>query len=139
MAGFDAGNTFLLRAPNQTKWHLNVVVCGPDGNPPKILTVQFNSWTPYGDQTLVLHIGDHPFIKHDTCVSYDLSYLLDVSNLDKLEKINQIRNEADRDFRRCENVSDDLLQILREGMSQSDLIPNEILQEFKIRTGISRR
>ena len=61
----------LLPSPNQNiDNHLWVVVTDPEGDPPSVVIVNLTSFRPGVDETVILHQGDHPFVRHKTVVNY---------------------------------------------------------------------
>ena len=61
-----AGETFLLPGLDDHLW----MVLSDPAREPNLVVVFFLSWQPQYDQACVLQAGDHPFIKHSTCVNY---------------------------------------------------------------------
>ncbi|MBW7995172.1 MAG: hypothetical protein FVQ81_01110 [Candidatus Glassbacteria bacterium] len=60
-------DTFLSRRPPNTTKHLYIVISEIDD---KVLIVGVTSHKPGKDGSCVLVSGDHPFIKHDSVISY---------------------------------------------------------------------
>lgn len=65
-----AGDTFLLTGGNVPSPHLWVILWGPAGPADAYLAVFLTTLRSYSDKTCILAAGDHPFIRHDTAVSY---------------------------------------------------------------------
>jgi len=63
----NAGDTYLF--PSADK-HLWVVISEPSFDPQQVVVVMLASWKPHCDQDCILEIGDHPFVRHRTCVEY---------------------------------------------------------------------
>lgn len=63
----DCGATFLIPAPGLGNTHLWVVATPPD---PDCILVSLTTLRFDRDQTVVLHAGDHPFVRHQTVVLY---------------------------------------------------------------------
>jgi len=51
--------------------HTCVVVSDPTLDPDRVFVAAFTTFEPYKDDACLLNRGDHPAIKHLTCVSYD--------------------------------------------------------------------
>lgn len=64
-----AGETFHAQSPSSTRPHLYVAITDPDseGN---IVLVNLTSQSQLKDQSCILNVGDHPFIKHETVINY---------------------------------------------------------------------
>jgi hypothetical protein len=133
MSTFSAGDTFLAASPRGTKLHLTIVLCDPSGNPPTILTVSLNTKSDFTDPTLILNVGDHPFIKRETAVSYDEMLCIEVDKLSELERMNDGRPDRDRTFIRHRRVSADLLNRIIDGAFKSDDIPKGMEKLIKER------
>ena len=65
----NAGDAFLL-ADRGIDPHLWFVLSDPSLDPRHVVIVSFTSWAPYKDQSCVVDQGDHPWIKHKTCVYF---------------------------------------------------------------------
>ncbi len=89
-----AGDTFLITDPDFGKQHLRIVLTGPTGTPPSVLTVQLNTATALADRTTVLCIGDHPFCRRETVVSYDTIHVMEVALLAELEGYQKVIDGA---------------------------------------------
>lgn len=69
----QAGATFFQ--PSDAGPHLKVVLCDPGKIPsyrtPGIIVVSVCSFTQaWHDDTMILKVGDHPFISHDSYIAY---------------------------------------------------------------------
>ena len=65
-----SGDTFLLTGGRVPTPHLWVILWGPAGDAGAYLAVMLTSLRSYSDRTCILDVGDHPFIRHPTSVSY---------------------------------------------------------------------
>jgi len=65
----NAGDTFHSRRPGATRPHLYVAVTDPDADGQLVL-VNLTSQALLKDQSCILNVGDHPFIKHETVINY---------------------------------------------------------------------
>ena len=65
----NAGETFHAQAPGSTRPHLYVAVTDPDpeGN---FVIANITSQSESKDQSCVLDVGDHPFIRKQSVVNY---------------------------------------------------------------------
>lgn len=64
------GDAVLLRKPNQTVEHLWVILTEPEGDPSQVVMVNLTTQRSGSDTTVVLNVGEHPFIQHPTAVNY---------------------------------------------------------------------
>lgn len=64
-----AGQTILLPKPGQDTAHLWVILTAPDAQG-QVLLVNFTTFRPHSDSTVVLQIGEHPFVVHATAVHF---------------------------------------------------------------------
>ena len=115
-----AGDTFLLPDFDD---HLWAVISDPAINGNNVVIVLFVSWTEKYDQACVLHGGEHPFIKHETCVQYPGAKVVANARLEELRKSGQLRPKA--------ALSAGLLALIRERTENADLptFAYEILRE----------
>src|SRR5205823_6097959 len=63
----EAGTTF-LRADNDR--HLWILISDPAVDPDQVLIVNLTSVDERKEKVCLLHPGDHPWIRHETCVNY---------------------------------------------------------------------
>lgn len=111
----NAGDAFCLVGVDDK--HLRVVISDPAVFPETVLFVNFTSYDPHEDQTVVLGIGDHPFITNRTCVSYSRARIATDAQLEWLKAAGRIVLH--------DPVSPELLQRLREGAATSNRAKTE--------------
>ena len=80
--------------------------------------VNMTTQRDYSDTTVVLHIGEHPFIKHPTIVNYQDARIVKVANL--------IAAYHSRLFKPQAPFSMEILQKIRKGIFDSPLTPEKI-------------
>ncbi len=94
--------------------HLWVVVSDPKLDPNQVLIV--NMSTDRGvDQSCIISPGEHPFVRHATCMRYDMSRVTSNASLETLLSRGSIQLG--------DPVSSALLQRIRDGASVSQHIP----------------
>ncbi len=106
-----SGSAILLREAPSTKPHLWFVLTYPEGNPPRVVAVMLRTTRRHTDDTLILDIGDHPFVKHESSVHYSSAQQF---------KVRAVLREMARG--RChlrENISSNLLARVRQGLLDS--------------------
>jgi hypothetical protein len=64
-----AGGSVMLSEPPLYEPHLWFILTNPDRTG-RIVAVMLRSAKPYTDPTLVLDVGDHPFIRHPSAVDF---------------------------------------------------------------------
>lgn len=64
-----AGDCFLIGGHGLTP-HLWIVLTQPSGDPARVLIASCTFRKPWSDDTILLHRGDHPFIRHETVIAY---------------------------------------------------------------------
>ena len=105
------GNSFLVRTAGTTLMHLWFVLTDPDGVPGKVVGAMLTTRRRHSDSTVILTVGDHPFIKHDSTVDYGKLKFLMVSKLDRAIESGQCYLRED--------MSADLLRRVRAGLLMS--------------------
>lgn len=66
------GDTFLITEPGTSlDDHLWVVVSYPEVDSANVVCLNITTYADYKDRSCVLAEGDHPWIKHDSCIYYD--------------------------------------------------------------------
>jgi hypothetical protein len=78
----DSGDTFLMPAPGGVVTpHLWIVVTQPDPQTHLCAIVSVTTLRNSKDQTVLLHPGDHPFIRHDSTIFYGDAMIVDARRL----------------------------------------------------------
>jgi hypothetical protein len=116
----QAGDTFLLPDFDD---HLWAVISDPTIDAHHVVVVLFVSWTEKYDQACVLNGGEHPFIKHATCVQYPGAKVVTDARLEQLRQFGQLRPKA--------AMSADLLALIRQRAEGADIPTRayEVLRE----------
>ncbi|MBI3208955.1 MAG: hypothetical protein HYZ37_08650 [Candidatus Solibacter usitatus] len=79
----DCGDTFLMPAPGgMATPHLWIVITPPDLKSNLCAIVSVTTLRNSKDQTVILRIGDHPFIRHDSTIFYGDAMIVDARRLD---------------------------------------------------------
>jgi hypothetical protein len=79
----DCGDTFLMPAPGGAAIpHLWIVVTQPDPQSHLCAIVSVTTLRNSKDQTVILRVGDHPFIRHDSTIFYGDAMLVDAQRLE---------------------------------------------------------
>lgn len=119
-----AGDTFYLPVGFQGLAHLWIALTNPDKNK-RFLAVNITSYDPSKDGTVILNVGDHPFIRKQSVVKYAEARLFEVTLFEK--------NIADGFAQRKEPCSNKLLDRLIEGLCGSDYTPGEMVKYLQER------
>jgi hypothetical protein len=77
-----AGDTFLLADPGIDP-HLWFVLSDPSLDSQNVVVASFTTWEPYKDPSCIVQRGDHPWIKHKTCVYFRGAQILPDDVLDR--------------------------------------------------------
>jgi len=118
MTPFIPGFTFLSRRPSYPTEHLHIVI-SPVING-KVLLVNVTSKKFDSDDTCVLSVGDHNFIRHDSVIVYADAIAADISLMEKAI--------LDQTFKPQPPVSDAVLKRIQEGTVKSDAFPETLLK-----------
>ncbi|HKI20834.1 MAG TPA: hypothetical protein VKA15_23280 [Isosphaeraceae bacterium] len=108
----DAGTTFLLSAGDI---HLWIIISDPKLDPQNVLIVNLTSLAPRKEQSCVLRAGDHPWVRHDTCVNYGDSKVTTLDKLVAARDANALMIQSP--------VGPDILQRMRESAMNSSKMP----------------
>lgn len=121
------GDTFLINAPGASKYHLFIVL-GVNSDLQELIAVPLNTVTIHTDPTVVLKVGDHPFIKHDSAVSYNEMRAFPLLMLDELEGMSM--KSHDPSFVRSEPCDPELLKKLVDGAFASQLASRKLIEKL---------
>ena len=116
---FHAGQAFLypLNDDNESE-HLWIIATEPN-NEGLVAIASLTSLRGAKDQTVILHKGEHPFITHDTCVSYIQA---EITSVEKLE----VRLQCGRAKLHDVDAAPTLLKDILAGFSGSPHTKNRI-------------
>lgn len=79
----ECGDTFLMPAPGGLATpHLWIVITAPDPASHLCAIVSVTTLRNSKDQTVLLKVGDHPFIRHDSTIFYGDGMVVDGRRLD---------------------------------------------------------
>ena len=74
----DCGDTFLMPAPGGIAIpHLWIVVTQPNAQTHLCAIVSVTTLRNSKDQTVILRVGDHPFIRHESAIFYGDAMIVD--------------------------------------------------------------
>jgi hypothetical protein len=85
-----SGDTFLF-ADGREDDHLWMVISDTDQDPQRLVIVRFLSWQEKYDQACVLNGGEHPFVKHATCVDYPAARIALNTELEALKERGKLK------------------------------------------------
>lgn len=88
----NQGDTFLIT--DGTDDHLWVIISDPALDPDNVVAVMLVSWQQQYDQACILYSGDHPFVKHPTCVQFPAAMVTTVSVLQQKISQNKVKVRA---------------------------------------------
>lgn len=117
---FRCGDTIDMKDRPGATPHLWIVVTEPHPETGEVVIVNVTTLRAHSNQTVVLRKGDHPFILHDSVVSYQDA---------RIRKVGELSRAID--FGRagkCDPCSEALLVRVQQGVCQ-DSTPNYI-REF---------
>lgn len=113
-----SGNTILLRKIDQSIPHLWIVLTEPEGDPLQVVIVNLTTKRSGSDETVVLKVGAHPFIKHETCVNYSDAQIV---------KVEALMRAATSGFFDIPDAMDSaVLSAIQQGLLESPLTPRKI-------------
>lgn len=118
MLWLKAGRAFLLCASGEPKSHLRFVLTDCDPATGRCVIVMVVSAKSYTDKTVVLRAGDHPFIEHESHVSYGDARYFTEQQLKKAQRLGQLVMQPD--------MSLQLLTRVRLGLLTSSRTIHEI-------------
>lgn len=119
---FSAGQTFLFPLGGPDKAHLWIICTDPDPSD-MFVVVSITSLRGSKDQTVILRSGEHPFIRWDSCVFYQLADLIDSHKL-------SVRL-ACREARMHDVLNPSLLRLVQDGFTASQFTKNRLIDYMR--------
>jgi hypothetical protein len=107
--------------------HLWIVISDPAKNPDRVLLVSMTSYGVDKEDVCLIAAGEHPKVKHKTCICYKPARATTLENLRRLRDTGYLAMQ--------EPVSAGLLQRIRRGVSSSrriDLEHIELMEEQEL-------
>ena len=101
--------------------HMWIVLTEPDGNL-DVVIVNVTSLKNHLDQTAILKVGDHSYIKHDSVVLYADARIVPVTPI--VDGLN-LKTPL---FRQLDPCSVELLKRISNGIFASDFTPNKVIE-----------
>jgi len=81
----NGGDTFRIPQPGTSlDSHLWIVISDPSIDAKRILIVNFTTLRADSDRACVLNAGEHPFVKHETCVNYGGAKIVSKATIEHL-------------------------------------------------------
>jgi hypothetical protein len=111
----EAGTAFLATDPQSGREHLWVILSDPAKDAQKVLIVNLTTLDERKERICVLQRGDHPWVRHESCVHYEASRVTTLKALYGGKDAGLIQL--------VDPVSPALLQRMREGAMASGRIP----------------
>ena len=108
------GDTFLFVNPDVDS-HLHIIISDPTQDSSQLVTVNFTSWKYNKDQSCILNVGYHPYIKVRTCVDYRRDKLISLTDYERFMNAGFISPHKP--------VSEDLLRRILNGAEVSPHLP----------------
>jgi hypothetical protein len=99
-----------MRLGHPTIPHLWILVTDPHPESQKAVIVNVTTLRSYSDQTVILRKGEHPYILHDSVVSYQDAQEFSVV---------KIQDQIDKGWPRCHSCSHELLKRVQAGILAS--------------------
>ena len=119
------GQSFLIPASNEggINPHLWIVITEPDGADGSCLIVSLTTLRYGKDQTVILRVGEHPFIQHETIVFYRN---IRITTQKRLEE--QVQNG---EALLKESCPPETLTLIRQGVGASEFTPQKFLMYYR--------
>lgn len=113
-----AGSTLYLSEVPGAKPHLWLVVTDPYGNPPEVVAVMVRTPKTFTDETVLLEVGDHPFIERRSCVHFSSAQRFRVSAI--------LKRASDGHCELRSDMTKRMLARVRAGLRSSPFTVNAI-------------
>lgn len=112
----SSGSSFILSG------HLCIVIAEPSGIGDDVVVLYLTSRKLHSDTTVILTPKDHPFIKHETVISYADARIMTRESV--------MRRVAERDFQPHEPFRNDVYRVILKGLLDSPRTPRDTKAKF---------
>lgn len=115
------GDTFLTGDGDEDNFHLWIIVTPPTQG--EVVTVCLVSMNKRTERLVGLKVGDHPFVKHDSAISYNFSKIRTVADIEAM---------LDNGFANAkEPMAPEVLRRIQAGVVDSDFTPNGVRAYYR--------
>lgn len=119
------GDTFYAGESEDVEPHLNIVITSPEEG--EVVTVPVTTKRRYSETLVQLAVGDHPFIKWQSVVSYAYAQIRTVEEIEAAIKCGKAEQR--------EPITEQLLKRVRMGLRDSEFTPNGV-RHFYLDLGV---
>lgn len=118
-----AGETLVLPNPNFEIPHLWILATDSVGEPPQTIIVAVSTKRFYKDSTVVLSPGDHPWVRHESVISYAHALIPEVRHLNEAvrRRIGELRQPC----------TSDVLRKVQDGLLASPRTPRRVKKFYQ--------
>ena len=117
----ECGDTFLTGDGDEENYHLWVVVTSTTEG--EVVTVCLVTAHKRTERLVMLQPGDHPFVKHESAISYAFSKIRTVEDVEALI--------ANGSARKKDPMPPETLRRIQSGLVDSDFTPNGVRAFFR--------
>ena len=111
----EIGDTFqLCNRTTVIDTHLHIIISDPSQDNKKIVTVNFTTWRTDKDQSCIVEVGEHSFIRVQSCVDYRREKLISLNLYEQCLKSSDLVS--------CDPVCEGLLKRIIGGAGISPYI-----------------
>lgn len=116
----SCGDTFYAGDSEDDEPHLNIVITSPEEG--EVITVPVTTKRRYSETLVQLAIGDHPFIKWQSVISYSYATIRTVEEIEAAVNCGKAKL--------MDRVTDQLLKRVRMGLRDSEFTPNGVRRYY---------
>src|SRR5437870_13222063 len=120
----EAGTTF-LRADSDR--HLWIVISDPAVDPGQVLIVNLTTLDERKEKVCLLHVGEHPWVRHETCVNYADAVVTTVSKLLAAKDAGAIMLQEPLAPAALQRIRDAAMDSTRISLDNADILINQRL------------
>jgi hypothetical protein len=113
-----AGATALMKYATSGTPHLYVILTNPFDDPPNTIWINVTTPNKKSDRSIILTRGDHPFLTHDSVLSYRFCDIVPLSKFAVLESEKKLIPSTD--------ISPELLKKIQRAVSDSRLVRMQV-------------
>jgi hypothetical protein len=115
------GDTFFFGDDDDPKGHLQVIITEPNDRG-EVITVSITTRHKKSDAMVPLVVGDHPFIKAPSVVTFNFAKIRTIAEIDAVI--------AKRDAKKREPMDEKILKRCRSALQESEFTPYEVLELY---------
>jgi hypothetical protein len=125
----QAGDAFLL-GDKGLEDHLWVILSDPTKDAQRVLLISLTTAAPHKESVCLIQAGEHPWVRHETCVAYDKAKVVSLDQLYALKNKGLIQLQAPVSAILLKRIRDSAADSVDLAIELADILSEQELVDF---------